>query len=463
MTNHVWGAQSKVLGWVGIDLGYAGCQAWPEQMDLAAPFTQNQYPAGSLPTAFKSQASGAALQPPVNSSAWQLLVDVENFEPKYPTSNCGSCGGSCLQGVLLLTVPILPMGAAAATPAQSPLPTLHDEMLNSSLSISLADGLGTVYPLDAQDMFQPQSRTYPPIITAGLANGTGPPGALPPWLAFSWNITLADMELESNGYEYQQLYRAVHAFSLTRYPAVAAISEDTIVLTATDQSSAQLPPVLTDLMLSVVGAGPTVNNSIPVVEVEDGQPLAFVIPNNTFQLNIPTGRLSYQAHLENPADNSSESSGAPLPSWLSFNASGCLVGIPQLGQDAFYNLTITATDAYGASNLTTLELYVRAPCPAGLFRHFRMRISPNNNNTYYQLAQAYSSYYNMGLPRRSTVCSLNIGNSTQPSEDGSTSFNFSGTSYAGQGQCSSDGPVVPAQAFQDLQQYGCSYYNTWKV
>ena len=465
-------AQANKLDWVSIDLGHENCQQWPEVMDVAAPITQNAVPGGGMPTAFRGDASGAALQPLPASSDWQLLVDVENFQPNYPTSDCGACGGSCLDGVLRHTFPILPLSSMGPTgaPAPGPANTLASsapaslpqppKLSNTALNVSLADDLGTIYPVDVDDIFIPQSRTYPPNITTAFRAGPGQATSLPAWLAFSWNITLVEAVLSDDyGYEYisQRIYDGAYALSLKSFPGVAAIAQDSVEVTATDQSAAQLKPQVADLVLNVVGAAPTVINDIPVVEIEDGQPLSFTIPDRTFRVNIAAPGLLYQASL-----TGTDQTQASLPSWLTFDAGGILSGTPRLGKDAYYSLTITAVDTSGASNSTVLDLYVRAKCPAGLHRHFRMRLSPTNDDGRYQLAPPNSNH--AGL-KRSAVCSVNIADAIRPADDGYafTSLNTSGTSYVGSGQCSGDYPEEPKAAFQDVELAGGCSWSSWKV
>ncbi|KAK9863437.1 hypothetical protein WJX84_004314 [Apatococcus fuscideae] len=108
----------------------------------------------------------------------------------------------------------------------------------------------------------------------------------------------------------------------------------------------------------------------PSIEIADGQPLQYTLPGSVFQLNKPYGQLSYGAQ---------QLASMPLPAWLRFDESGLLSGTPQEGSDATYNLTITATDTDGSRNATFLMLYVKAPCPSGLYRHFRVQISAANN------------------------------------------------------------------------------------
>ena len=266
--------------------------------------------------------------------------------------------------------------------------------------------------------------------------------------------------MEIDGYSNLQIYDAVYGFTLGSYPSPAAIGNSTILLMTTDQSTARLPPVISTLPLHVLSAGPTVVNAIPIVEVEAGQTLSYAIPNATFNLNIPTGALTYTLA---PLDQYSDA--VFLPKWLTFS-NGVLGGAANEYYDVLYDLAVTATDAHGASNSTELKLYVRAACPTGQFRHFRLRILPMNNNSYYQLAPDLSYY---SYPKRSTVCSLAFGgDAPKPDQYGwyypQPSYNTSGTRYQGGGQCSNDPPVDPSQAFADLQSYGYCYpWSTWKV
>ena len=464
-------------------------------MDVAAPLHQQAWPGGGMPTAFRADASGAALQPLPASSDWQLLVDVEGFKPSYPTSDCGTCGGTCANGVLQHTFPILPQdaftfmsalapgpalplasSAAAPEPALplAPGPSAADPLpagaFDSFLSISLADGVGTAYPVDIDALFVPQSRTYPYNITTAFRMADGPAGPLPSWLAFSWNVTLhqdtseynqnydGNYDGSYNGGSQQHIptYDAVYALSLTSYPGVAAIAQDTLVLTAADQSAAHPPPQVANLEVDVEPAGPSYLNDIPFLHIEDGQPFTFTIPNTTFQVNIPTPGLIYQANMVG--------SGESLPSWLTFSAVGSLSGTPRLGQDAYFGLNITGFDANGASSWVWLDLYVQAHCPAGLYRHFRLRLSPTNDNGHYQLARQPYNYYSANL-KRSAICVWNIATAMPPPDQGygESSFTTTGTSYQGGGYCSDDQPGDPWQAFQDVEESGGCSQGTWKV
>ncbi|KAK9836420.1 hypothetical protein WJX74_000101 [Apatococcus lobatus] len=399
--------------------------------------------------------------------------------------------GSCAYGIFQHTFPILPLTqptASAAIGASAPGPSLSlgpsadpalapglanllapsasrrllqaasSSLSSSSLNVSLADPVGTIYPLDVDGVFVQQTRIYPPNITAAFKAASGPVQPLPGWLAFSWNVSMSRSLTNRYQPTYQRFFESTCALTLQRWPGLEAIAQDTIVLTATDRSSAHPPPQVASLTLNVAVAGPLPFSPIPVVEVEDGQPLSFTIPNDTFQINTPSDTVLYTASLRSP--DSTETS---LPDWLSFDSGETrFSGTPNLGQDAHYAIVITIADAQGGSTSSTLNLYVRAQCPTGLFRHFRMRLSANNDDGRYQLTRPYS----WNPPKkRSALCILDIANDIPtPSRGfGGSTFNTSGTRYEGGDACSYDPPADPPSAFQDVgASYGCRYYGTWK-
>jgi hypothetical protein len=101
-----------------------------------------------------------------------------------------------------------------------------------------------------------------------------------------------------------------------------------------------------------INAAPTVANTIPNQSVNEGTPLNYSFPVNTF--NDPDGdNLSYTAKL---AD------GNPLPAWLTFNqATRTFSGVADDGNVGTLNIRVTATDGNGLSvfddfNLTVNDL-----------------------------------------------------------------------------------------------------------
>lgn len=220
----------------------------------------------------------------------------------------------------------------------------------------------------------------------------------------------------------------------------------TVRLLATDQSQLYLEPAVVDLRLQIVGTGPTIVGSFPAVEVADEQPLVFQLPSGVIQLNKPYGHLSFSAEQQGSQ---------VLPGWMSFDPNGTLMGTPHEGKDASYNLTITGTDSDGARNSTFLMLFVRAPCPIGRYRHFRIRISASNDGSWYDF-EPFA--FSLG---RSSICQafwdVAQPNATSfPSLPTNSSYNISGTTYHPNTAWIGTRDAVPIEAFQQLADDGCS-------
>ena len=72
-------SQVTAGGFAAVDLGFAGCQLWPRSLRVTSPVA---FWAGfAMPAAFTADASGDALQPAANSSAWQKLLEVQGHKP----------------------------------------------------------------------------------------------------------------------------------------------------------------------------------------------------------------------------------------------------------------------------------------------------------------------------------------------------------------------------------------------
>ncbi|KAK9804164.1 hypothetical protein WJX73_007418 [Symbiochloris irregularis] len=176
------------------------------------------------------------------------------------------------------------------------------------------------------------------------------------------------------------------------------------------------PPAYADLTLHILGQPPSIVGAFPVIQVQDGQPLQYSLPSGVIQLNKPYGQLSYSFGQQN---------GEALPSWLAVSSDGTLSGTPQLGQDASYRLSVTGTDSDGDSNTTTVQLVVQAPCPAGSFRHFRVRGLPQTQLPYgtgwfgsgkfLACSVVWQSKQGVLFPEPMTV-GVNISGSTQESQ-----------------------------------------------
>ena len=341
--------QANPGDYVAVDLGYAGCQPWPGQLQLTSPLP-NGIINGCMPTAFTADASANALQPGYDSSDWANLLTVQNFHPVIVSSRW--------DGIFYHTFAIQPEGSQDGPPTGT-LPV--DKQLSFEVSVDITSDV--ILPLDIDDWFEGHSRICCLNISAVIASDTGFQ-QLPPWLSLWYNLTQP-----TSG---QQLF-AQHALKVSAQPGVAAIGNHTLRVFVADQNlpnQPDQPAASIDLQLCIVGEGPTIVGMFPSIEIADGQPLQYTLPGSVFQLNKPYGQLSYGAQ---------QLASMPLPAWLRFDESGLLSGTPQEGSDATYNLTITATDTDGSRNATFLMLYVKAPCPSGLYRHFRVQISAANN------------------------------------------------------------------------------------
>ena len=85
---------------------------------------------------------------------------------------------------------------------------------------------------------------------------------------------------------------------------------------------------------------PRVNQSIPLLIAQVGQPFLFITPIDTF-IDPEGDTLTYQAGGMN---------GNPLPSWLSFSPQTAIFsGVPQVTDLGILPLQLTATDSHGAS------------------------------------------------------------------------------------------------------------------
>lgn len=301
-----------------------------------------------------------------------------------------------------------------------------------SVDITLEQNL----PLDTDAWFQQNTRTCCLSISALAAFGSSSFQPLPAWLSLSWAVEQAPIGSELT---------AKHMLTVSAQPGRAAVGNHTIRVLATDSSLPELPPAFMDINLRMIGQGPTIVGIFPIVEVEDKQPLLFVLPGGVIQLNKPYGRLRFTAEQQG---------GEPLPAWLGMHPDGTLKGTPQEGMDASYNLTITGADDDGLANSTSIMLYVRAPCPVGLYRHFRIRISATNDGNWYDTSDwGWSA-------GRSAICSI-FWDAAQPdaasfpSPASGKTYNTSGSTYRVNSGWVGTRDAAPITAFQQLADVGC--------
>ncbi|KAK9822773.1 hypothetical protein WJX74_007372 [Apatococcus lobatus] len=318
------------LGYQGdfitVDLGHDGCQPWPAALSMTSAIA-----VVGMPTDFTSDASGAAVQPAVDSQDWTNLITVHDFKPGFQSLGCNwvdHCGD------LIHKFPILP---AASTVKAPEVKVPMDKSLAYNVSVDITSD--NLFPLDIENWFQQNSRACCLKISAVLFidNGTQP---LPQWLSLYYNLTRA-----ASG---PQL-TAGYSLKVYAQPGVAAVGQHTIRILASDESMPDLPAAFVNLQLLVIGKGPTIIGQFPAVEVADGQLLEYAIPINVIQLNKPYGQLSYSAEQQ---------AGMRLPTWLGLTEDGILRGTPSLGIDTAFNLSIAGSDSDGAQNNTFLMLWI---------------------------------------------------------------------------------------------------------
>ena len=331
-----------------MDLGNAGCHSLPASVTVTSPIFASWGQTYGIPTDFTADASGAALQPSTDSSAWEKLVSVQRFKLDSQSLKCDQ--SRC--GILSHTFSIQP---ASASMGASQTVNASDAQRTFSVPIDLSSD--KLFPLDTDDWFKQNSRQCCLGISAMIVadNGTHP---LPSWLSILYKLSQSASSTQLTAY---------HALKVSAQPGRGALGRHAIRVLATDQSLPNALPAFVDVELFVIGGAPTIMGKFPAVEVADGQPLDFILPSNVFQLNKPYGQLSYSAKQRGDT---------PLPTWLSVDEQGLLQGTPDLGTDMSYNLSITASDRDGAQATTSLMLHVRHECSVGLYRHFRLRVAP---------------------------------------------------------------------------------------
>ena len=214
--------------------------------------------------------------------------------------------------------------------------------------------------LDTDAWFEQHSRICCVNISALLVTETGLQ-QLPTWLNLQYG--LFDDFLDTSVTHYYLHLTANHTLRVSAAAGIASVGKHPLRITATHDSFPDQPAAM-DLNLIVLGKPPSIVGSFSVVQIADGQRLQYTLPAGVIQLNKPYGSISYSASQQN---------GQALPGWVSMSQDGTFNGTPHMGTDATWNLTITGTDSDGASNAISLQLVVRVPCPAGQYRHFRVR------------------------------------------------------------------------------------------
>ena len=247
-----------------------------------------------------------------------------------------------------LTFNIATRTFSGTLPANQLLPTQIKVIARDSSGAETSDGFSiavdvadqppmVVHPLGTQTAIEdvPFTVTIPtdavvdpdsllaPALSATLIDG----GALPAWLTFN---------------------PATRTFSGT--PTNGDVGEIQVKLTALDADGLSADDIFL-LVVKNTNDAPVVASILPsVVQAREHQALNFVVPATAFQ-DIDAGdSLTLSAGL---------SSGASLPSWLTFDAAnGAFSGTPPAGQAGMYDLRVVATDIAGEKAFQTFSLTV---------------------------------------------------------------------------------------------------------
>jgi trimeric autotransporter adhesin len=165
----------------------------------------------------------------------------------------------------------------------------------------------------ATDVFEDTDLGDTLTYSATLADGT----ALPSWLTFN----------ASN-----------RSFSGT--PMNEDVASIEVKVTATDSAEASASDTFTVTVANTNDA-PTLANPIADQFIEEGQLWTFSVPADTFSDIDPGEQLVLSASL---------SSGAALPSWMSFDGvSRTFSGTPPNGGERIFSVRVTATDSFNAT------------------------------------------------------------------------------------------------------------------
>lgn len=154
----------------------------------------------------------------------------------------------------------------------------------------------------------------------------------------------------------QAAINAAAASGLFRYaPSADYNGSDVLSVTVNDQGGSGAGAALTATRTAAVVVGPV--NDVPVVA--GTAPAQSVAINQVFGYTLPTGLFTDVDANDTLTLTAALSSGAVLPSWLSFNSTtGAFSGTPTSNDAGLLQLRITATDHAGASTSYVLPLTV---------------------------------------------------------------------------------------------------------
>lgn len=229
-----------------------------------------------------------------------------------------------------------------------------------------------------------------------------------------------------------------------------------------DHMQRGMPALLLGLCLLTGAAAypPVVVETIANVILQGGVSFSYQFKSTLFRSNKAGGVLLYTLR---------SSDGASLPDWINFDApSRTISGSPPGGADVRYSWTLSAADRDGESSSGTFQFIINEPCSAGLYRHFRLKISITNDWSWYDASPVG------GSSGRSAICSIAWQNAHSkitsfPNAAGLAAYNFSGYTYKQNSSWFGTREAAPITAFQQLADADCDVSgpfnrgNSWLV
>jgi ketosteroid isomerase-like protein len=142
--------------------------------------------------------------------------------------------------------------------------------------------------------------------------------------------------------------------TFTGTPENADTGTANITVTATDAAGATASDSFT-LTVANVNDAPSLTGAIADQTAEEGKAFLFNLPENTFSDPDAGDTLTLSARLSDSSD---------LPDWLTFNAAtGTFTGTPGNADTGTANITVTATDAAGATASDSFNITVEGNPP----------------------------------------------------------------------------------------------------
>lgn len=180
------------------------------------------------------------------------------------------------------------------------------------------------------------------------------------------------------------------------------------------------------------------------IQVQAGRTFLYQVSSDVLQPSKSSSDVNYSII---------STDGSPLPAWVAFNGSDrTLSGQPPTGRDLTLNWTLSASDGPDTTAADTFLFISAAPCPSGLYRHFRIRITVTDNAS----EDAGPSVDKAAL----CTASWELSSAAKPAfpSAGQPVYNISGND-----QSSAHVSSSPLRAFQQLSGEACTSSSAWLV